>query len=101
MRAVVTAFRQCACSRVKSRELSGALAVCLPMAEDVGLPAGRNDVYVFFTLGCGITWALDLPLALAWATHAGPPACAMPLFGLRPWGPPLPPFVFPPHRRQL
>jgi membrane protease YdiL (CAAX protease family) len=71
------------------------------MAEEVGLPAGRNDVYLFFALACGITWVLDLPLALAWATHGVPPAYAMPMVGVGAWGPTLAAFVIAAWRREL
>jgi len=61
----------------------------------------RNDVYVFFVLACGITWALDLPLALAWATNAAPPSYAMPMVGLGALGPTLAAFVLAARRRAL
>ncbi len=70
------------------------------MTEDA-TPAGRSDVYLFSVLACGITWALDLPLALAWATHAVPPAYAMPMVGLGAWGPTLAAFVIAGRRRTL
>jgi CAAX protease family protein len=64
-------------------------------------PVGRNDVYVFFALACGITWLLDLPLALAWAMHAVPPAHAMPMVGLGALGPSLAAFTIAARRRDL
>jgi membrane protease YdiL (CAAX protease family) len=44
-------------------------------------------VYWFFALACGITWALDASLDVAWATHAEPPPYALLLVGLGAWGP--------------
>ncbi len=52
-----------------------------------------DAVVPFFVLACGITWALDLPLAIAWATNATPPAYAMSLVGLGALGPSLAAFV--------
>jgi len=63
--------------------------------------AGRNDVYLFFALACGITWVLDFPLAFAWATHAEPAAYAMPMTGLGAWGPTLAAFMLAARRGQL
>src|SRR5258708_21162402 len=63
--------------------------------------AGRNDVYLFFALACGITWVLDFPLAFAWATHAEPAAYAMPMTGLGAWGPTLAAFVLAARRGPL
>jgi membrane protease YdiL (CAAX protease family) len=60
-----------------------------------------RDVYRFFVLACAITWLLDLPLALAWATHAPPPAYAMPMVGLGAWGPSLAAFAIAARRREL
>jgi uncharacterized protein len=61
----------------------------------------RSDVYLFFLLACGITWSLDLPLAIAWATKATPPGYAMTLVGLGAWGPTLAAFVLAAGRRDL
>jgi uncharacterized protein len=58
-------------------------------------------VLLFFVLACGVTWLLDLPLALAWATHVPPPAHAMPMVGLGAWGPTLAAFVIAAQRREL
>ena len=63
--------------------------------------ASRNDVLPFFALACGITWTLDLPLALAWATNATPPAYAMTMVGLGALGPALAAFVIAARRREL
>ncbi|HEV3193140.1 MAG TPA: type II CAAX endopeptidase family protein [Polyangiaceae bacterium] len=63
--------------------------------------AGRSEVYVFFALACGITWALDVPLILAWATHTEPPGYAMPMVGLGAWGPTLAAFVIAARSRTL
>jgi membrane protease YdiL (CAAX protease family) len=70
------------------------------MTEDATL-AGRRDVYVFFVVACGITWALDLPLAFAWATHTVPRPYAMPMVGLGAWGPTLAALVIAGRRRTL
>ena len=61
----------------------------------------RTDVYVFFLLACGITWTLDLPLAISWATKATPPGYAMTLVGLGAWGPTLAAFVLAARRHDL
>ncbi|MGA3122414.1 MAG: CPBP family intramembrane glutamic endopeptidase [Polyangiaceae bacterium] len=68
---------------------------------DLGELARRNDVYAFFGLACGITWALDLPLALAWATNTTPPPYAMPMVGLGALGPSLAAFVLAARRGAL
>jgi membrane protease YdiL (CAAX protease family) len=68
---------------------------------DDGVSPGQNDVYTFFGLACGITWALDLPLALAWATKAAPPSYAMPMVGLGALGPTLAAFLLAARRREL
>jgi len=81
-------------------ELGGRSAVCPAMTEHPS-PPGRNDVYLFFALACGITWALDLPLAFAWATQAAPPPYAMPMVGLGAWGPTLAAFAIAARRRSL
>ncbi len=62
---------------------------------------GGNDVLLFFALACGITWLLDLPLALAWATSATPPSYAMPMVGFGALGPSLAAFVIAARRRVL
>jgi hypothetical protein len=64
-------------------------------------PVGRHDVYLFFALACAITWALDLPLVLAWTRHAEPPAYALPLAGLGAFGPTLAAFLIAARRRAL
>lgn len=64
-------------------------------------PAGRHDVVLFFALACGITWLLDLPLAIAWATGSVPPPYAMPLVGLGAWGPTLAAFAIAARRGEL
>jgi len=48
-----------------------------------------GDVYWYFALACGITWSLDLPVALAWGRHLEPPSYALPLTGLGALGPTL------------
>jgi membrane protease YdiL (CAAX protease family) len=52
-------------------------------------------------LACGITWALDLPLALAWATGAVPPPYAMPMVGLGAWGPTVAALVLAARKNDL
>jgi membrane protease YdiL (CAAX protease family) len=56
-------------------------------------PAGHADVLHFFALACGITWTLDLPLTLAWATNTTPPSYAMSMVGLGASGPTLAAFI--------
>jgi membrane protease YdiL (CAAX protease family) len=63
--------------------------------------ARSNDVYLCFALACGITWALDFPLAFAWATGATPPSYAMPLVGLGALGPTLAAFLVAARRHEL
>jgi membrane protease YdiL (CAAX protease family) len=63
--------------------------------------AGRYDVYLFFTLACAITWLFDAPLALAWASHATPPAYALPMTGLGALGPTLAALLVAARRRAL
>jgi membrane protease YdiL (CAAX protease family) len=46
-----------------------------------------RDVLLFFALACGITWALDLPLALAWIRHEIPSGGALGCAGLSAFGP--------------
>lgn len=65
------------------------------------IEAGRDDVLLFFALACGITWLLDLPLALAWATNAAPPPYAMPMVGFGALGPSLAAFIVAARRRVL
>ena len=48
-----------------------------------------SDLWVFFGLACAMTWALDLPMTLAFVRHAEPPAYALPMAGLGAWGPTL------------
>jgi uncharacterized protein len=62
---------------------------------------GGNGVLPFFALACGITWLLDLPLALAWATGATPPPYAMSMVGFGALGPSLAAFVVAARRRDL
>jgi membrane protease YdiL (CAAX protease family) len=52
-------------------------------------PTGRDDVWLFFALACGLTWLLDLPFALSLARHVPPPPFALPLVGLGALGPTL------------
>jgi len=47
----------------------------------------KYDAYLFLALACAITWALDLPMVLAWMTHSTPPPYALPLVGLGALGP--------------
>ena len=68
---------------------------------DDGVPARRDDICIFFVLACGITWALDLPLALAWARNTTPPACAMPMVGFGALGPSVAAFMIAAQRREL
>jgi membrane protease YdiL (CAAX protease family) len=63
--------------------------------------SGRNDVYAFFALACGITWALDACLDVAWASHAEPPPYALPLVGLGAWGPTMAACIVAARRRQV
>jgi membrane protease YdiL (CAAX protease family) len=65
------------------------------------MPTARKDVLLFFFLACGITWALDLPLAVAWATSSVPPPYAIPMVGLGAWGPTLAALVIAAQRQQL
>jgi membrane protease YdiL (CAAX protease family) len=62
---------------------------------------GPRDVLLFFALACGITWLLDLPLALAWATGRVPPPYAMPMVGFGALGPTLAAFLIAAWRREL
>ena len=64
------------------------------------VPDGR-DLLLFFALACLITWALDLPLALAFATHVRPPSYALSLVGLGAWGPTLAALIVAARRRVL
>jgi membrane protease YdiL (CAAX protease family) len=66
-----------------------------------GASARQADVLIFFALACGMTWALDLPLALAWATSAAPPSYAMPMVGLGALGPSLAAFIVAAHHGEL
>jgi membrane protease YdiL (CAAX protease family) len=68
---------------------------------DDSVPARHDDVWLFFGLACGITWALDLPLAMAWATNATPPTYAMPMVGLGALGPSLAAFIVAARRGEL
>ncbi|MDP9150217.1 MAG: CPBP family intramembrane metalloprotease, partial [Myxococcota bacterium] len=69
--------------------------------KDYGARAARNDVCLFFLLACGITWTLDLPLALAWMMSTTPPSYAMPMAGLGALGPSLAAFVLAARRGLL
>jgi membrane protease YdiL (CAAX protease family) len=64
-------------------------------------PSGRRGVYLFFALACSITWLLDLPLALAWATRAPVPPYALPMAGLGAFGPTLAAAAVAGRRREL
>jgi uncharacterized protein len=73
-------------------ELFGAVGVRSRMtatmtSDEEARRSGLGDTLVFFALACAITWALDAPLAFAWATHAEPPPYALPLVGLGAFGP--------------
>jgi len=48
-----------------------------------------RDLVIFFAAACAITWLLDLPLVLAWLTHATPAPYAMLFGGLGALGPSL------------
>jgi membrane protease YdiL (CAAX protease family) len=61
----------------------------------------RQDICSFFVLACAITWTLDFPLALAWATHVAPPGYAMPMVGLGAFGPTWAAFVLAARRGDL
>jgi membrane protease YdiL (CAAX protease family) len=63
--------------------------------------ARRDGIVVFFALACGITWLLDLPLAIAWATGATPPTYAMTMTGLGALGPSLAAFLVAAPRGEL
>jgi membrane protease YdiL (CAAX protease family) len=63
--------------------------------------AARSDVWRFFVLACGITWLLDLPLALSWLSQTPPPAYAMTLVGLGALGPTLAALLVAGPRREL
>lgn len=63
-------------------------------------PAGP-DVYVFFALACAITWALDVPLALAWIRHVEPSPAAMAMAGLSAWGPTIAAVLVAARRREV
>lgn len=45
------------------------------------------DLALFFSLACGLTWALDLPAALAFLDGRTPTGGALALAGLGAWGP--------------
>lgn len=47
----------------------------------------RDGLVLFFVLACAITWALDAPLALAFATTTEPPGYALGMAGLSAFGP--------------
>jgi CAAX protease family protein len=82
-----------------SRTVEGSRPMTTP--QDSHAQPGRNDAYLFFALACAITWALDSPLAFAWATHREPPAYAIPMTGLGAWGPTLAALVLAARRHQL
>lgn len=63
--------------------------------------SGGGEVALFFALACGITWLLDLPMALACARHTAPPAYALPLGGLGAWGPTLAAVAVAARRREV
>jgi uncharacterized protein len=95
-------FRQCK-TEVHHGNFSDSCTVEGPMTtlQRPRPEAGRNDAYLFFALACGITWVLDLPLVLAWATNAAPPPYAMPMVGLGACGPTLAAFAIAARRHQL
>jgi membrane protease YdiL (CAAX protease family) len=62
---------------------------------------GQSDVWLFFILACALTWALDLPLAVAWATGSAPAPYAMTMVGLGALGPTMTAFVLAARRRGL
>jgi uncharacterized protein len=64
-------------------------------------PRIQNGVFVFFGLACAITWALDFPLAFAWATNTTPPPYAMPMVGFGALGPTLAAFIVAAQRGEL
>lgn len=59
------------------------------------------DLLVFFALACALTWALGLPLALAWTRHEPPSPLAMGLVGLGAWGPTIAAVVVAARRRAV
>lgn len=69
------------------------------MANDA--TAGWRDVGLFFALACGITWALDVPLVLAWFAGVPPPAHAMAMAGLGAFGPTIAALVVAGRRGEL
>jgi membrane protease YdiL (CAAX protease family) len=70
--------------------------------QAISAPSRRNnDVYLFFVLACGVTWALDTRLDLAWATSSEPPAYALGLVGLGAWGPTIAASILAARRHQL
>lgn len=64
-------------------------------------PSPARDALLFFVLACGITWALDAPLAIAFARHVEPPPFALPLVGLGALGPTIAAFIIAARRKQL
>ncbi len=70
-------------------------------SHSTSAPMGRDDVLLFFALACGITWLLDVPLAIAWATNATPPSYAMPMVGFGALGPSFAAFIVAARRREL
>jgi membrane protease YdiL (CAAX protease family) len=73
------------------------------MATSQRVRAGErsDDVFLYFALACGVTWLLDLPLALAWLTGSSPPPYAMPLVGLGALGPTFAAFLIARRRGEL
>ena len=60
-----------------------------------------DGAYAYLALACAITWALDLPLALAWRRHLTPAPYAVALAGLGALGPTLAAFAIAAPRREL
>jgi membrane protease YdiL (CAAX protease family) len=58
-------------------------------------------VTAFLALACALTWALDFPLAYAYAQRAEPPGYALALVGLGAWGPTFAAILVAGWRREL
>ncbi len=54
-----------------------------------GTYSDELECLLYFGLACGITWALDAPLVLAWHRQTAPPDYALALVGLGAFGPSL------------